>query len=541
MHTPLWRAFVRALTAARRANYAVAGRSVPRFLPAFDPSRRQLLRATLAGPAALAATGLSRPVAAQHAQSRGSQPRIAIVGGGLAGLTAAYHLQQAGLSANLYEARARLGGRVRTLRAGVAPGLAVEFGGEFINSDHDDMLALAAELGLTLFDRAADAARFPLPATSYLFDGRSIPEAEMAEALRPLARQIADDAALLDEDYERYAPAFDRTSVARYLDQHAGLIAQPFVRALIERSIRTELGVEADETSALHLIFLLPTVDGAAVEVLGNSDEQFTVEGGSSRIVEGLVARLKGSVHLRHVLTAVAQRGAGYRLAFANGTSVDAEYVILAMPFAVLRRVTLDLRLPGRLRRMIAELDSGRNEKLLAGFRRRAWRQDAGFSSEAWSDIGFAAAWDATQREVDREAGALTFFLGGEEAAALDGRNTRQLGQQFVDALGAALPGLREAATGTFARSRWGADRFSNGSYVTFRPGQYTRFSDFLYIEADEPMEYQEVRVGNLAFAGEHLSDAYYGYMNGAAQTGRLAAASIAALVADARGLRATS
>jgi monoamine oxidase len=34
--------------------------------------------------------------------------------------------------------------------------------------------------------------------------------------------------------------------------------------------------------------------------------------------------------------------------------------------------------------------------------------------------------------------------------------------------------------------------------------------------------------VGNLIFAGEHLSDAYYGFMNGAAETGRLAAQVVA-------------
>ncbi len=538
MHTPLWRTLIGALQLARRANQAAAGLPIPRSRPAFDPGRRRLLRAALAAPAAHAAVGQRRPVAAQPAPYRGVQPRIAIVGGGLAGLTAAYHLQQAGLVAGVYEARGRLGGRVRTLSAGVAPGLAVEFGGEFINSDHDDMRMLAAELGIALFDRAADAARFPLPATTYLFDGRAIPEAEVATALRPLAEQIAADAALLDADYDRYAPAFDRISVARYLDQHAGLIAQPFVRALIERAIRTELGVEPAETSAIHLLFLLPTVDGEAVEVLGASDEQFTVEGGSSRIVEGLAAQLNGPVQLHHALTSVAQQSASYRLGFANGRHLDAEYVILAMPFAVLRRVALEIRLPGRLRRMIAELNSGRNEKLLAGVRRRAWRQEAGFSSEAWSDNGFAAAWDATQREANREAGALTFFLGGNEVAALQEQGARRLGRQFIGALDAVLPGVAAAATDTFARSRWGEDPFSRGSYVTFKPGQYTRFGEYLYVESDDPAEQQEVRVGNLAFAGEHLSDAYYGFMNGAAQTGRLAAASIAGLIADARGLR---
>jgi monoamine oxidase len=32
------------------------------------------------------------------------------------------------------------------------------------------------------------------------------------------------------------------------------------------------------------------------------------------------------------------------------------------------------------------------------------------------------------------------------------------------------------------------------------------------------------VHTENVVFAGEHLSDAYFGFMNGAAETGRLAA-----------------
>ena len=40
---------------------------------------------------------------------------------------------------------------------------------------------------------------------------------------------------------------------------------------------------------------------------------------------------------------------------------------------------------------------------------------------------------------------------------------------------------------------------------------------------------------GPVIFAGEHLSDAYPGYMNGGAQTGRLAAQSVIAARAPAR------
>jgi monoamine oxidase len=49
-----------------------------------------------------------------------------------------------------------------------------------------------------------------------------------------------------------------------------------------------------------------------------------------------------------------------------------------------------------------------------------------------------------------------------------------------------------------------------------------------MWIESEEAEERQDVSVGNLLFAGEHLSDEFYGFMNGAAQTGRLAAEVVA-------------
>jgi monoamine oxidase len=58
-------------------------------------------------------------------------------------------------------------------------------------------------------------------------------------------------------------------------------------------------------------------------------------------------------------------------------------------------------------------------------------------------------------------------------------------------------------------------------------PDQYTRFADYRWIESDDPTERVEVSVGNLIFAGEHTSDEYYGFMNGGAQTGRLAAEAV--------------
>jgi monoamine oxidase len=54
---------------------------------------------------------------------RGSPQRIVVLGAGLAGLCAAYELQNLGHTVTVLEARTRPGGRVRTLREAFGPGL----------------------------------------------------------------------------------------------------------------------------------------------------------------------------------------------------------------------------------------------------------------------------------------------------------------------------------------------------------------------------------------------------------------------------------
>ena len=79
-------------------------------------TRRQFLGA--AGAATLAAAVGARPVRAAVSSSQ----RVVIVGAGLAGLTCAYRLHQAGVDAPVLEAADRVGGRVWTRRDAFAPG-----------------------------------------------------------------------------------------------------------------------------------------------------------------------------------------------------------------------------------------------------------------------------------------------------------------------------------------------------------------------------------------------------------------------------------
>src|SRR5215213_11326570 len=105
-------------------------------------SRRDLLK--LAGATGLAA-GLSTLDTGPAGAADG--PRIVVVGAGLAGLTCAYRLKQAGYAAAVYEAADRIGGRCWTRRDAFADGQIAERGGELIDQGHTAIRQLTQELG----------------------------------------------------------------------------------------------------------------------------------------------------------------------------------------------------------------------------------------------------------------------------------------------------------------------------------------------------------------------------------------------------------
>lgn len=212
-------------------------------------------------------------------------------------------------------------------------------------------------------------------------------------------------------------------------------------------------------------------------------------------------------------------------------STIVADCVILAVPFTVLREVDVRADLPAGLWRFIGSVDLGRNEKLFAGFSSKVWRGENGFVREVWTDLGFAEVWDSTPQQTERPDGILTFYFGGSEVDQLD-PNAAVAGPLLVKRFEQIVPGASDALTGQFLRTGWSDEPFTRGAYTNFRPGQLTSFDEFLYVEAEDPEERRDVAVGNLAFAGEQLSDAYYGYMNGAAQTGRLAAEYVARTLA---------
>jgi len=505
----------RALEVARRRNLEAAGEALP-VKGASGATRRAVLQALAIGGVA---TALPRPAAARPAG------RVAIIGGGIAGLTALHHLREAHVDAFLYEGRGRTGGRMYTHKSG---DWTFEVGGQLVNTDHYDMQALLKRFDIPLIDRKAEPHD-----TLILANGRLVSDTELAEALRPIAAQIGKDADRLDKDQARVAPDLDRMSIHDYLDRHAALIRQPWLRQLLEATSRTEYGVEPKRASAIELIFNLPTVDGQRAEVLGGADERYVIEGGSSALVEAMSAHYADRIATGKRLLRVES---GLRLHFLDGSAETADTLIVAVPGPVTRQIDFRVPLPAQWRAFIGEMELGLNEKVQSGTNATPWRGPMGVGGELWqtdADAGWALGWDGSVHRKDGVSPVWTWFLGGDEVPRAESESPSDLAKRFAASAAPAIPGLIEAATGPFTRTNWHAQSLTLGAYCNYAPGQLTRFSKLLCVEDESGS--QVPHAGRIWFAGEHLSDAFPGYMNGAAQTGRMAAGAILGKRVDAK------
>ena len=193
-------------------------------------SRRRLLQGGLAVAAAAAATTFRRD--GNRAVATGISP-ILVVGAGIAGLTAAYRLKQAGVPVNIIEARNRVGGRMRSLRSAAGTKLTAELGGEFIDTDHTCLRSLATELGFKIVDLLA--AEQGLVHDTYFFEGRKVSIEEIISDFAPVAKQISADLEAI-ANFESYkvfdepTAKLDRISIAEYLDH---IPMTPTIRQLI--------------------------------------------------------------------------------------------------------------------------------------------------------------------------------------------------------------------------------------------------------------------------------------------------------------------
>lgn len=448
----------------------------------------------------------------------GSDSKVLVVGAGIAGLTVAYRLQQAGVPVEVIEANQRVGGRLKSLSKSSMPGV-VELGGEFIDSRHWAVHALAGELGLKLADlRAADTGLEP---EILYFQGRKISHSWVAQEFIPLAHRIAEDVEKLSRwnltyrDRNLDALRLDRLSLAEYL---ARAPIHPVIEQLIRVAYVTEYGLDAEQQSCLNMLFLIGAEAGKW-STYGVSDERYHVVGGNDQIPRRLAERLDGKVITGAALESLRSLSDGrYRVSWRSElTSTERIYdrIVLTLPFTVLRQIEMQVDLPPAKKAAIAELGYGTCTKLAIPFQERIWRTRYGSTISVYTDLDFQNTWESARYSAG-PAGWLTDLRGGIAGEQLGSGNPQIHAKALIGDMDQLFPGINQVDRGVAVRAAWSNDPYALGSYSCYLPGQWSKFGGA-----------EVERVGNMWFAGEHCSIGSQGYMNGACETAERAAQSI--------------
>jgi monoamine oxidase len=489
-------------------------------------SRRRLLGgAAVIGAATVAsAVSLPRPAAAATA------PSVVIVGAGLAGVRAAHWLYKVkGIRASVYEGSSRIGGRCYSLRGFFDDGVTVEHGGAFINTDHNAIRNLTNSLNLSLYE--VDGGNQPPGGDKYWIDGADYPydaaNADWGEVYK--AMKAALQSAPYPQTYDNFTAAgqaLDNQTVDEWLDANVpGGLSSRFAK-LMQSNAVAEYGLDPDRQSALNLIYLLGWNSQNSLSPLNGSDERFSIVGGNDQLITAMLAEMPaGTVTLDHKLVALRSNANGsVTCTFQSGSSytdVTSDKVILALPFTMLRECDLTSAGFSALKmRSINEFDLGTNSKIHVQFTTRPWVSQ-GYGGVAYTNVtGFQCAWDDTVNQATT-TGVICDFPGGSQTAAWAGQpfGTAPAEQvsSFLDQLEPIFPGVTAAYNGKAYRDCWPLNPWSKGAYSCQRPGQYT---GFFGIEA--------VPEGNVHFAGEHTSTYYYGFLNGAVESGERAGKEVA-------------
>lgn len=490
-----------------------------------NESRRDFLRtAALAGAATALPPIITSCGKPEQNVAQGSSPRIAIIGAGIAGLNAAYHLHREGIRADVYEASHRVGGRILSSKNLLVRGAVTELGGELIDSTHADILSLAHGFELELID-LADPSREHLHET-YFFNNRAFRESDVVREIRSVLPRISADVSLLSSSDGSVAESalleYDRFSIESYFS-HIGLTG--WIRSFLEAAFVAENGLELGEQSALNFLHTVGSeISNDKFSVYGTSDERYRIKGGNQQIPDRIAALLGDKVFVGHVLESIKQIGSTYSLSFrTQSASIDvaADVVILAIPFTILRSVNIEVPLPHLVRRMINELRYGSNGKVVVGFDRPFWN-DFQSNGTIFSDLPLQLSWDNTAMQ-NVEGGGLTFFSGGSTSRAIGAIKKDAAASMLLGHLHRVWPESDQIPHGRFERIQWSDMPFALGSYSSFAPNQWGAFQGILS---------RSFMNGTLYFAGEHCSDEFRGYMNGAAASGRYAARKILTAIA---------
>src|SRR5208337_4643585 len=310
---------------------------------------------------------LPLPVAAETEPLRlvdGKGTRVVILGGGIAGLVAAYELGKAGWSCTILEARKRPGGRNWSIRNGTR----IDFAdgtrqtctfeeGHYFNagparlpSTHHTMLGYCHELGVAL-EVEVNSSRSALMQADKLNGGVAVPERRVFNDTRGhvselLAKCVRKGA--LDEEFS----AGDRERMIEFLRQYGDLNRDLLFRGTDRSGFKILPGAELAEPVVNDPLAMRELLDADLLfgmlveETIDWQPTMFQPIGGMDRIPMAFAQRLDSVIRYDAAVTRIRQSDKGVTVTCKSSSGVEetiaADYCICAMPLTLARSLDAD-------------------------------------------------------------------------------------------------------------------------------------------------------------------------------------------------------
>jgi len=503
-------------------------------------SRRDFLKV---GGAAVGVAALSGPMAAWAAVNKGNQGRIAIIGGGIAGLNAALTLQDAGITSTVYEASGRVGGRMHSDTTSWLNGQTSEDCGELIDTKHKTIQALAQRFNIHKVDLVAAEPNMSTETDYFFGDYYTQANADFNPVWTAVKKDL--NSAPFPTLYNMSTPAgqaLDKVSLHNWIETRVPGGHASRMGRLLDVAYNIEYGNVTTEQSSLNLVYLLgfQPIPGN-FRIFGASDERYHLEGGNDRLPRAIYGELTaGTVELNTALTGIVHNLSTKKYTLTlNQAGVtrteDFDRVIMAIPFSVLRTLLKSdaaYRAAGfdtTKQTAIQQLGYGKNCKLQLQFDTRYWNTSGPWgigNGLTYSDTGYQNTWEVT-RAQDGTTGILVDYTGGGVPLASfsgdtnDPKVVARFARTFLSQIEPVFPGISRQWNGRATLDVPLNDPFLLGSYSYWKVGQYTLFAGY------EGLRQPDIHTGKCHFAGEHCSTNFQGFMEGGAEEGARAAGEI--------------
>ena len=460
------------------------------------PTRRDVLKAALAS-----ASGLLTLDSCRAAPANADLPRVVVIGAGFAGLACADELAAAGYRVTVLEARNRVGGRVLTFRD-LIKDKTVEGGGELVGPNQPTWMAYAKRFGLQFVELPWN----PCDVVA-LGDGLLAPDvakktwAEMRSALE----RINAEAEAIDPFRPWTSPNAKQLD-ARSLDDW---IRQIDVDRRCQELIEIQwTGINGLIPAWQSWLGILAIVRGGGLQKFWDETDTLHCVGGTQQLAEKLAESLvsqrgQSVMRLDTPVQAIRLRDKIVIVELADGTTIEADDVVLTVPPSTWNKIAFDPPLPPQLTVPMAA-----STKYLAVFDKPIWN-DLQRQPNAMCRGPIQLTWETTAGQGDAGPHALVAFAGGRAADECRGWPAEEREARCRAALDRLYPGANKAITSGRVVD-WVSDAWARGTYSFPAPGQVTTVGPLL----------DRGHHNHLHFAGEHCCYAFVGWMEGALASG---------------------